>query len=29
MVPASRVLDRLSLGHLGKSVVAVWERDEP
>jgi len=27
MVPASRVLDVLSLGKLGKSVVAVWERD--
>ncbi len=26
MVPASRVLDVLSLGTLGKSVLAVWER---
>jgi len=29
MVPASRVLDALSLGKLGKSVVAVWERASP
>jgi SAM-dependent methyltransferase len=27
MVPASRVLDLLSLGRLGKSIVAVWERE--
>jgi SAM-dependent methyltransferase len=27
MVPASRILDPLSLGRLGKSIVAVWERD--
>jgi SAM-dependent methyltransferase len=29
LVPASRVLDSLSLGRLGKSVVAVWDRDAP
>jgi hypothetical protein len=27
MVPASRVLDTLSAGKLGKSVVAIWERE--
>jgi SAM-dependent methyltransferase len=27
MIPASRILDPLSLGRLGKSIVAVWERD--
>lgn len=27
MIPASRVLDPLSLGRLGKSIVAVWERE--
>jgi len=26
LVPASRMLDSLSLGRLGKSIVAVWER---
>jgi hypothetical protein len=27
MIPASRVLDPLTLGRLGKSIVAVWERE--
>ena len=27
LVPVSRLLDPLSLGRLGKSIVAVWERD--
>ncbi len=27
VIPVSRVLDRLTFGHLGKSIVAVWRRD--